>query len=135
MFPRFLLVTLALVFGVYADASETEGQRLAYVLGCVNCHHQTPRDIINAPPLVIVQSYSYEQFSRLLKSGVTSTERNLVDLGSIMGIVAIEQFSHLKDEEIAMLFEYLKNSWTQDLALEEESKIPSLYKFDDDDIE
>jgi hypothetical protein len=126
---------LALGSGAYADASETEGQRLAYVLGCVNCHHQTPRDIINAPPLVIVQSYTYEQFSRLLKSGVTSTERNLVELGSIMGIVAIEQFSHLKDEEIAIVFDYLKNSWTQDLALEEESKIPSLYKFDDDDIE
>lgn len=134
-FPRLLLVALALISGAYADESETEGQRLAYVLGCVNCHHQTPRDIINAPPLVIVQSYSYEQFTRLLKSGVTATERNLVEFGSIMGIVAIEQFSHLKDEEIAILFDYLKNTWTQDLALQEESKIPSLYKFDDDDVE
>ena len=135
MLRRHLIVTLALVVGANAYASNSEGERLAYMLGCVNCHHQTPRDIINAPPLVITQSYSFEQFSRLLRSGITSTGRDLADIGSIMGIVAIEQFSHLKDEEIGLLFEFLSTGWTQELALEEESKIPSLYKLDDDSDE
>ena len=135
LLARFWFITLVLVAGGYSFASEPEGRRLAYILGCVNCHHQTPRDIIDAPPLVIVQSYSIRQFQNLLKTGATSTGRDLVDMGSIMGIVAIEQFSYLKDEEVAALYDYLVNDWTQELALEEESKIPGLYKFSEEDVE
>ena len=135
MLIRLLLVTLAFAFVADACATDSEGKRLAYVLGCVNCHHQTPRDIINAPPLVIVQSYSIEQFRVLLRSGVTSTDRNLADIGSIMGVVAIEQFSYLTDDEISLIYDFFSKDWTQAMALEEESKIPSLYKFDEEAVE
>jgi hypothetical protein len=114
---------------------DSEGKCLAYVLGRVNCHHQTPRDIINAPPLVIVQAYSIEQFRVLLRSGVTSTDRNLTDIGSIMGVVAIEQFSYLTDDEISLVYDFLSKDWTQAMTLEEESKIPSLYKLDEEAVE
>jgi hypothetical protein len=123
------------LFRASAHASDSEGKRLAYVLGCVNCHHQTPRDIINAPPLVIVQAYSIEQFRVLLRSGVTSTDRNLTDIGSIMGVVAIEQFSYLTDDEISLVYDFLSKDWTQAMALEEESKVPSLYKLDEEAVE
>ena len=103
--------------------------------GRVNCHHQTPRDIINAPPLVIVQAYSIEQFRVLLRSGVTSTDRNLTDIGSVMGVVAVEQFSYLTDDEISLVYDFLSKDWTQAMALEEESKIPSLYKLDEEAVE
>jgi hypothetical protein len=135
MLIRVLLVTLALALVTDARASDSEGKRLAYVLGCVNCHHQTPRDIINAPPLVIVQEYSIEQFRVLLKTGVTSTGRNLADIGSIMGVVAIEQFSHLLDDEVTLLYDFLLKDWTQATAQQEESKIPGLYKFDEEAVE
>jgi cytochrome c553 len=135
MLIRVLLVTLALALVTDARASDSEGKRLAYVLGCVNCHHQTPRDIINAPPLVIVQEYSIEQFRVLLKTGVTSTGRNLADIGSIMGVVAIEQFSHLLDDEVTLLYDFLLKDWTQATAQQEESKIPGLYKFDEGAVE
>ena len=132
---KLVIVAFVLVFGSLANASESEGERLAYVLGCVNCHHQTPKDIINAPPLLIVQSYSLEQFALLVKTGVTSTGRDLSEIGSIMGIVAAEQFSHLNDTEILTLYEYLKDGWSHDQAMEEEKKIPQLYKFEDEDFE
>jgi hypothetical protein len=59
----------------------------------------------------------------------------LADSGSIMGIVATEQFSYLNDEEVILLYQYLSKDWTQDLALEEESKIPGLYRFNEDGID
>ena len=132
---KLVIVAFVLVFGSLANASESEGERLAYVLGCVNCHHQTPKDIINAPPLLIVQSYSLEQFASLLRMGVTSTGRDLSEIGSIMGIVAAEQFSYLNDKEILTLYEYLKDGWSQEQAKEEEKKIPQLYKFEEENVE
>jgi len=132
---KLVFVAFVLVFGSLANASDSEGERLAYVLGCVNCHHQTPKDIINAPPLLIVQTYSLEQFALLVKTGVTSTGRDLSEIGSIMGIVAAEQFSHLNDAEILTLYEYLKDGWSHEQAMEEEKKIPQLYKFEDENFE
>ena len=129
------IVALLLAFSSLAKASELEGERLAYVLGCINCHHQTPKDIIDAPPLLIVRAYSLEQFSSLLKTGVTFTGRDLTEIGSIMGIVAAEQYSYLKDEEILMLYLYLKNGWTHEQAIEEEEKIPQLYRIEEDVVE
>lgn len=129
------IVAFFLAFNSLAEASELEGERLAYLLGCINCHHQTPKDIIDAPPLLIVQAYSLEQFSSLLKTGVTFTGRDLTEIGSIMGIVAAEQFSYLKDEEILMLYLYLKNGWTLEQAIEEEEKIPQLYRIEEDVVE
>ena len=105
-----------------------DGERLAFVLGCVNCHHQTPKEAINAPPLVIVQTYSIEEFKTLLKKGKTRTGRDLLDVSSLMGIVATEQFVYMTEEETQAVYDYLKNDWTVEMGLAEETKIPRLYK-------
>ena len=99
------------------------GERLVYVVGCVNCHHQTPKEIFNAPPLVRVQAYSLPEFRTLLKTGVTRDGRDMYSQGSIMGIVAREQLSHLTDEEVAAVHRYLQKDWTAERAAHEEAKI------------
>ena len=108
--------------------SGSEGERLSYTLGCINCHHQTPKEFINAPPLLIVQSYSKEEFRKLLKTGETRAGRNLLGSSSIMGIVAVEQFSYLTEDEISAIYEFLTDEWTSGRAKTEEAKIPLLYK-------
>ncbi len=132
---KLVVVILFLASGLHANAADSEGERLAYVLGCINCHHQTPKEIINAPPLLIVQAYTLEQLTTLLRTGITSTGRNLPEIGSIMGIVAIEQFSYLKDNEILFLYNYLKEDWSHEKAVKEEEKIPKLYRFESDVVE
>ncbi len=124
---RLLVVTTLVMMSSIQTVLASEGQRLAYVLGCVNCHHQTPREIIDAPPLLIVRGYTLEDFETLLRTGVTSSGRNLLETGSIMGVVAVEQFSYLTDAEIRAIYEYLSDSWTHQRALKEEAKIPELY--------
>jgi hypothetical protein len=52
-----------------------------------------------------------------------------------MGVVAIEQFSYLTDDEISLVYDFLSKDWTQAMALEEEPKIPSLYKLDEEAVE
>lgn len=99
------------------------GERLAYVVGCVNCHHQTPKEILNAPSLVLVQTYSLPEFKTLLKTGVARNGRDLYAQGSIMGIVAREQLSHLTDAEMAALHAFLGTRWTAQRAATEEAKI------------
>jgi len=46
-----------------------------------------------------------------------------------------EQFSHLNDKEILTLYEYLKDGWSQEQAMEEEKKNPQHYKFEKEDVE
>ena len=99
------------------------GERLAYVVGCINCHHQTPKEILNAPSLVLVQVYSLPEFRTLLKTGVTRDGRDMYAQGSIMGIVAREQLSHLTDDEIAAIHQFLQKDWTAARAAHEEAKI------------
>jgi mono/diheme cytochrome c family protein len=99
------------------------GERLAYVVGCVNCHHQTPKEILNAPPLVIVRAYSLPEFRKLLKTGITRGGRDMYAQGSIMGIVAREQLSFLTDDEVAAIHDYLQHGWTDERAAAEEAKI------------
>ena len=108
--------------GVAAQAPS--GERIAYVAGCVNCHHQTPKEILNAPPLAIVQAYSLPEFTTLLRTGVTRGGRDMYAQGSIMGIVAREQLSHLTAEEVAAIYEFLREGWTAERAAHEEAKIP-----------
>jgi hypothetical protein len=119
---------LALLLPLAAVAGEPSGEHLAYTVGCVNCHHQTPRQIINAPPLVIVKSYSLAEFRTLMKTGVTRTGRDMLAQSSVMGIVAKEQFSHFTDQEVAAVYDFLTTQWTAERGLEEEKKIPALYK-------
>lgn len=103
--------------------SAPSGERLAYVVGCVNCHHQTPKVIMNAPPLVVVKGYSLPEFRQLLSTGITRDGRDMYAQGSIMGIVAREQLSHLTDEEVAAVHSYLQNGWSAERAAAEEAKM------------
>ncbi|MGA8278213.1 MAG: hypothetical protein WB784_08470 [Rhodanobacteraceae bacterium] len=84
-----------------ARPTQPSGERLVYLVGCVDCHHQTPKEILNAPPLVILKGYSLAEFRTLLKTGVTRDGRDMYEHGSIMGIVAREQLSYFTDEEMA----------------------------------
>ena len=106
-----------------AVAPPLSGERLAYVVGCVNCHHQTPKEILNAPSLVLVQTYSLPEFAKLLDTGVTRDGRDMYAQGSIMGIVAREQLSHLTEEEAAAIHAFLSTQWTAERAAREEAKI------------
>ena len=109
-------------------AGVSRGEHLVYTVGCVNCHHQTPKEIINAPPLVVVKSYSLPEFRKLMKTGVTRGGRDMLAQGSVMGIVAKEQFSHFTDDEVAAVYGFLTREWTAQRGLQEEKKIPILYK-------
>jgi cytochrome c553 len=109
-------------------ASGPSGEHLAYTVGCVNCHHQTDKHIINAPPLVIVKAYSMPEFRRLMKTGITRTGRDMASEGSVMGFVAKEQFSHLTDDEVTALYEFLAKEWTVEMGTEEEKKISIYFK-------
>lgn len=111
-----------------AAAAPPSGERLAYLVGCINCHHQTPKEIINAPPLVIIQAYSLPEFKKLMKTGVTRTGRDMLAESSLMGIVAKEQFAHFTDEELFAVYTFLHDTWSMERARKEEAKIPSLYK-------
>ena len=104
-------------------APPPSGQRLAYVVGCVNCHHQTPKEILNAPPLTVVQSYSLPEFKKLLTAGVARDGRDMYAQGSIMGIVAREQLSHLTNEEMVAIHQFLQQDWTVERGANEDAKI------------
>ncbi len=120
----FLASILGLSMAAHAVSS---GEHLAYVVGCINCHHQTPKEIVNAPSLLIARTYSIAEFKTLLRTGVTRTGRDLPKVSSLMGIVAVEQFSHMSDAEIESIYRFLNGEWTQARASEEEAKIPRLY--------
>jgi len=117
---------LLLPFAAHADTSK--GEHLAYTVGCVNCHHQTDKHIINAPPLVVITSYSIGEFRRLMKTGVTKAGRDMASEGSVMGFVAKEQFSHLTDAEVTALYNFFRKEWTAARGVEEEKKIPIYFK-------
>jgi mono/diheme cytochrome c family protein len=108
---------------VAANPPPISGERLVYLVGCVNCHHQTPKEILNAPPLLVVKNYSLPEFRTLLRTGVTRDGRDMYAQGSIMGIVAREQLSHFTEEEIAAVHAFLQKGWTAERAAREEAKI------------
>ena len=123
-----LVPILALALPTALQAAESPGEHLAYTVGCVNCHHQTDKHVINAPPLVIVKSYSEAEFRRLMKTGVTRAGRDMAAEGSVMGFVAKEQFAHFTDAEVSALYAYFTKEWTAAKGLEEEKKIPIYFK-------
>ena len=118
----------AMALGNAQAAGVSQGEHLAYTVGCVNCHHQTPKEIINAPPLIVVKGYSLPEFGKLMRTGVTRGGRDMLAQGSVMGIVAKEQFAHFTDAEVAAIYDFLTREWTAQRGLEEEKKIPILYK-------
>jgi hypothetical protein len=124
---RSTLLFVAILGSAISAVAASKGEHLAYVVGCINCHHQTPKEIINAPSLLIAKTYSSAEFKTLLRTGVTRTGRDLPKISSIMGIVAVEQFSHMTDAEIESIHAFLNNEWTRARASSEEAKIPRLY--------
>jgi hypothetical protein len=52
----------------------------------------------------------------------------MVAEGSVMGVVAQEQFSHFTDEEVEAIHGFLSTEWTAERGLEEEKKIPILFR-------
>ncbi len=48
--------------------------------------------------------------------------------GSIMGVVAQEQFAHFTDDEVLAVYKFLTSEWTVQRGLDEEKKIPMLFK-------
>lgn len=123
-----LIFILLFVIPLVGSAAAPSGEHLVYTVGCVNCHHQTHKAIINAPPLVVVKSYSLDEFRHLMKTGVTKSGRNMVAQGSVMGVVAQEQFAHFTDDEVVAIYKFLTTEWTVQRGLEEEKKIPILFK-------
>ena len=123
-----LILVIALIGQSSAFAGAASGEHLVYTVGCVNCHHQTPKEIISAPPLIIVKSYSFVEFKKLMRTGVTRTGRDMLAQSSVMGIVAKEQFSHFTDNEIADVYSFLTKEWTVERGMIEEKKIPTLFK-------
>ena len=108
---------------VTAKPVPISGERLAYLVGCINCHHQTPKEILNAPPLVVVKAYSPEEFRTLIKTGVTRDGRDMYAQGSIMGIVEREQLSHFTEQELMAVYQFLHNDWTAQRAAKKKEKI------------
>jgi hypothetical protein len=123
-----LICYLALAAPAALGAATPSGEHLAYTVGCINCHHQTDKHIINAPPLTVVKAYSISEFRRLMKTGITKAGRDMASQGSVMGFVAKEQFAHLTDAEVGALYEFFTKDWTADRGLEEEKKIPIYFK-------
>jgi hypothetical protein len=123
-----LLVFFMLVLPVTLYATSPSGEHLAYTVGCINCHHQTDKHIINAPPLVVVKAYSIAEFRKLMKTGMTKAGRDMASQGSVMGFVAKEQFSHFTDEEVTALYDFFTKEWTAARGVEEEKKIPIYFK-------
>jgi hypothetical protein len=130
-----LICFFALVLPVTLHATSPSGEHLAYTVGCVNCHHQTDKHIINAPPLVVVKAYSISEFRRLMKTGITKAGRDMATEGSVMGFVAKEQFSHLTDTEVTALYDFFTKEWTAARGIEEEKKIPIYFKQSQDKVE
>lgn len=126
-----ILVASVLWLWASCTFAEVSGERLAYVVGCISCHHQTPKGELNAPTLLVVQTYSLPEFSKLIKTGVTRNGRDMLKEGSLMGVVATEQLSYLSDEEIKAIYTFLQKDWTQERIAREEAKVPSLYKLKD----
>ena len=126
---KHLIMFFALTLPVTTlHAEQPSGEHLAYTVGCVNCHHQTDKHIINAPPLIIVKAYSLPEFRKLMRTGITRSGRDMASDGSVMGFVAKEQFSHFTDAEVAALYQYFTKDWTIERGIEEEKKIPIYFK-------
>jgi hypothetical protein len=130
-----LACLFTLVLPVTLHATGPSGEHLAYTVGCINCHHQTDKHIINAPPLVIVKAYSISEFRRLMKTGITKAGRDMASQGSVMGFVAKEQFSHFTDAEVTALYDFFTKEWTAARGIEEEKKIPIYFKQSQDRAE
>lgn len=107
-------------------APALSGERLTYVVGCVHCHHQLPKQVMNAPSLVLAQTYSLAEFKTLLAHGMTRDGRDLYAQRSAMGWAAREQLSYLTEDEVGAIHRFLQQQWTADRAAAEEAKLTDM---------
>ncbi|HEX8217255.1 MAG TPA: cytochrome c [Allosphingosinicella sp.] len=94
-------------YPIDAGAEHAAGRRLA-ATACAECHGPrleggTPGPGTTAPALDLAAAYDLNQFRTLLRTGIPPGGR---DLG-LMKTVAVQDFAHLTDEEIAQLHSYL----------------------------
>jgi mono/diheme cytochrome c family protein len=93
----------------YGVGAEHEAGRRIASLTCAECHGPdlTGGDLGaegHAPDLSIVGAYGPEQFRTLMRHGRPPSGR---DLG-LMSAVARARFAHLREEEVAALYDYLR---------------------------
>jgi cytochrome c553 len=81
-----------------------EGRALSRL--CMECHGQALEGsaIVKSPDLAIAASYSLADFTRLMRTGVASADREL----PMMSPTARARFTDLSDAEIARLHAYLQ---------------------------
>ena len=83
----------------------SEGERLAK-LACSECHGVDLNGTDIAPNLAISRAYNFEQFQRLMKTGIGLGDRDL----NLMTQTAVLRFSFFTDEEVEEIFSYLNSS-------------------------
>ena len=86
--------------------AEKFGEYIA-MTSCSECHGQDLSGSsfgLISPPLTIVATYSLEDFTTLLRTGVPIGGREL----DLMAEMSVDRFSHFTDLEIAALHEFLK---------------------------
>ena len=90
-----------------ASSGATERGRYIARIVCGHCHGTDLRGSSNpdftSPPLQVVRGYDLGTFKQLLRTGVALGDREL----KVMSPAARHNLSHLTDDEIAALYEYL----------------------------
>jgi len=88
----------------WLSTSDTEGRYLALTV-CAECHGMDLKGYEDfSPGLVAAVAYSKASFSRLMREGVATGDREL----GLMSEVAIKRFSYFTNDEIDSLYEYLQ---------------------------
>lgn len=72
---------------------------------CSECHGADARGSGNNPDLAVAASYTEDQFRTLMRTGVPPGGR---DLG-LMKDVALSRFSHFTDDEVTVIYRYLRS--------------------------
>jgi mono/diheme cytochrome c family protein len=92
---------------VIADRNEADLGRHLALTACSECHGIDfagfPEE--GSPPLLIAKAYSKDEFTRLMREGLTKTGAE--SASGLMTAVARERFVHFSDEEIASLKAFL----------------------------
>ncbi|MEZ5961226.1 MAG: cytochrome c [Hyphomonadaceae bacterium] len=117
--PKYLDRVPALAQQNNADPRIARGEYLA-MTSCNECHgfdlraHAPWPD--TAPDLIVVGTYTPEQFTRLMREGIPSSGADL----PMMGPVARGRFVHWTDEEVDDLYAYLSDMSQRAIAAESE---------------
>lgn len=93
--------------GVLADRAVTDRGRHLALVACSECHGVDLAGFApdGIPPLQIVKTYSTENFTRLLRTGVTQAGGE--SASGFMSAVARSRFSGLSEQDIGALKDYL----------------------------